>query len=92
MKEPLHIVISSGASGLQVHGMSLSIGEARSIFDGLCANPPPDVTELSLFERLRKPAKSRRFTLQHSPVPQPAPVAIQPRVKKLAAKIIRRGR
>jgi hypothetical protein len=91
MKEPIHIVVSSGAAGLKVHGMSLSTGEARSVYDKIIANPPGDIAEVFLFERLNKPAKSRRFTLRHGIQPQPASVAVQPPVQKLAT-IIRRGR
>lgn len=96
MKEPISIVVSNGAEGLKVQSVGLSCGEARASFDRLCQNPPLDLAELWLFEKL-KARKSRRFTHRANTVtpvyvpPPPEKMAANP-VQKLAAKIIRRGR
>lgn len=91
MKEPLNLVVSNGAGGLKVQKMGLSAGEARLFFDGLCARPPADVTEIFLYEKL-KARKSRRLTQRTNGVPVvPAHPPVMASKSRLP-KIIRRGR
>lgn len=89
MKDPISIVVTRGAGGLEVQHMGLSCGEARAAFDSLCLNPKPDTTDILLFEKLRA-NKRRKLTQRSVPTlgenPWTAPVA------KVKAKLVRKGR